>query len=57
MITGRAVHVLIEGRVQGVWYRAWVEKMALALGLSGWVRNRHNGAVEVVFQGPSKRVA
>ncbi len=53
----RKAHVSIEGRVQGVGYRAWVETTALALDLSGWVRNRHDGSVEAVFQGPPGRVA
>src|SRR5262249_40683190 len=46
-----AVRVVIEGRVQGVGYRAWTERMALALALTGWVRNRREGAVEAVFAG------
>jgi acylphosphatase len=52
----RTVHVRIEGRVQGVGFRAFVERNALALGLEGWVRNRRDGAVEAVFQGPDERV-
>jgi len=47
----QTVHVLISGRVQGVGYRAWVEMAASSLRLSGWVRNRRDGAVEAVFQG------
>ena len=47
----RAVHVMVEGRVQGVDYRAWVEREAQARGLSGWVRNRAGGSVEAVFCG------
>lgn len=47
----RTVHVLIEGRVQGVYYRAWTEQNARDLGLSGWVRNTRGGAVEATFSG------
>ena len=47
----RAVRVRIEGRVQGVGFRAWVEQSAIALGLSGWVRNRRDGGVEACFAG------
>jgi acylphosphatase len=47
----RAVHVVITGRVQGVGFRAFVEREADALRLSGWVRNRRDGTVEAVFAG------
>jgi len=50
------VHVLIEGRVQGVGYRAWCAGEAEARALSGWVRNRKAGGVEAVFSGPSDTV-
>jgi acylphosphatase len=53
----RSVHILVEGLVQGVGYRAWVEARAIALGLDGWVRNRRTGAVEAVFAGPADDVA
>jgi acylphosphatase len=52
----RTIHVRIEGRVQGVGYRAFVERNALALGLEGWVRNRGDGSVEAVFQGPDETI-
>jgi len=47
----RAVHVVISGRVQGVGFRAFVEREAEALRLEGWVRNRRDGTVEAVFAG------
>ncbi len=47
----RAVMVLIEGRVQGVWYRGWTVDTARALGLDGWVRNRRDGSVQALFSG------
>jgi acylphosphatase len=53
----RAVHLRIEGSVQGVGYRAWTRRAALSLGLSGWVRNRPDGSVEAHVQGADEAVA
>jgi acylphosphatase len=53
----RSVRIRIEGRVQGVGYRYWVERTAGPLALAGWVRNRRDGAVEAVFSGPPDKVA
>lgn len=50
------IHVLISGRVQGVWFRANTKKKAKQLGLKGWVRNTNNGCVEAFFQGDEKKV-
>lgn len=49
--------VRIQGRVQGVGYRAWVEYRAQAAGLEGWVRNRSDGSVEALFAGTARAVA
>lgn len=46
-----ARHLIISGRVQGVWYRAWTIETAISLGIAGWVRNRHGGEVEAHVQG------
>ena len=53
----KAVHVIISGRVQGVWYRGWACEQAKGLGLSGWVRNRRDGTVEAVFAGDTDPVS
>src|SRR5262245_60510349 len=50
-------HVMIRGRVQGVGYRDFTERAALSRGLTGWVRNRRDGAVEAVLAGPPALVA
>ncbi|MFG1286115.1 acylphosphatase [Xanthobacter versatilis] len=52
----RYVHVMLRGRVQGVGYRAWCARTAEARGLTGFVRNRRDGAVEAVFAGPDALV-
>jgi acylphosphatase len=52
----RTVHVRVEGRVQGVGYRAYVEMNAAQLNIDGWVRNRCDGSVEAVFQGSDAAV-
>ena len=46
----------IHGLVQGVFYRAWSRETASALGLRGWVRNRHDGTVEMLVAGDSTAV-
>ncbi|NDL60249.1 sugar-transfer associated ATP-grasp domain-containing protein [Phytoactinopolyspora mesophila] len=43
-----AVRVIVHGKVQGVGFREYVAKRATRLGLSGWVRNRSDGTVEVL---------
>jgi acylphosphatase len=53
----RTVRVRITGRVQGVGFRYWTERVAAELGLSGRVRNRRDGTVEAQFSGSPEDVA
>jgi len=52
----RRVHVLVSGRVQGVFFRGATHAQMCALGLSGWVRNLADGRVEAVVEGDDARV-
>jgi ADP-ribose pyrophosphatase len=47
----RSIRVRIEGDVQGVGYRDWVRRAASGAGLTGWVRNRRDGSVDMRLQG------
>ena len=49
--------VIIEGRVQGVFFRASTRDEANRLGLNGWVRNLPNGDVEALFEGDKSTVS
>jgi len=42
----------VRGEVQGVGFRYWARRQARAMGLTGYVRNRWDGSVEVVAEGP-----
>ena len=52
----RQAHVIIRGRVQGVWFRQSTLKTATGLGLAGWVRNLASGEVEALFEGKEPAV-
>ncbi|MSO75980.1 MAG: acylphosphatase [Alphaproteobacteria bacterium] len=52
----KCVSVRVEGRVQGVGFRAWVVREAVARGLDGWVRNQGDGRVEALLAGPGAAV-
>jgi len=53
----RQVRFVVSGRVQGVFYRASTQRTAQQMGLSGWVRNRRNGDVELVALGAPDALA
>ena len=48
--------VLVQGHVQGVFFRETTKRRALAAGVVGWVRNRADGTVEAVFEGEREAV-
>ena len=52
----KAVHLLISGKVQGVFYRYTAQKMATRLNLRGWIKNLPNGKVEAVAVGAPSAV-
>lgn len=49
-------HVIISGRVQGVFFRMETRRMAHLIGVKGWVRNMIDGRVEAVFEGDEEKV-
>lgn len=51
-----AVHIVVRGRVQGVWFRASAQERASGLHLTGWVRNRPDGAVELHAEGDPEKL-
>ncbi|UCH71736.1 MAG: acylphosphatase [Thermoplasmatales archaeon] len=50
------VHVIISGKVQGVWFRVSTKQKAEQLGINGWVKNTHEGDVEAILQGEEEPV-
>ena len=52
----KRVHVIVSGRVQGVFFRAETKSKAVSLNLTGWVRNLPDGKVDAVFEGKEKNV-
>ena len=49
-------HLLIKGKVQGVYYRASAKDKAIELSLTGWVKNTPAGDVEAVVTGPQTAI-
>lgn len=56
MNTKRA-HIIVRGRVQGVFFRATTQEAAVLIGVRGWVRNSPDGAVEIVAEGNDAQIA
>jgi acylphosphatase len=52
----KRIHLIVRGRVQDVFFRASTQREARRLGLTGWVRNRPDGAVELVAEGEEDQV-
>jgi len=48
--------VIVEGRVQGVFFRHHTQEAAFRFGVKGWVKNRRDGRVEALFEGDKDRV-
>ena len=50
------VHVLVTGRVQGVFFRQATKVIAIKNNVTGWVRNLDDGRVEILIEGENKSV-
>ncbi len=51
-----AKHIVVHGRVQGVGFRYFVQLAAMRLGLTGDVRNSPDSTVEIIVEGPARRI-
>jgi acylphosphatase len=52
----KQVQAVVRGRVQGVFFRASAQREAKRLGLTGWVRNRNDGSVELCAEGEEEEL-
>ncbi|MBU0471714.1 MAG: acylphosphatase [Nanoarchaeota archaeon] len=50
------VHIIVNGHVQGVFFRHYTKKTAVSLGLKGYAKNKEDGTVEVVAEGPEDKL-
>ncbi len=55
-MTEARYHIIVKGRVQGVFYRSNTRRNALELGLNGWVKNLPDGRVEIVVEGEEDQI-
>mgnify|MGYP000878876184 CR=1 FL=1 len=49
-------HLVISGKVQGVGFRYWLQKLAIEKNICGWVKNKTSGNVEALIVGEEKKV-
>lgn len=56
MIHKQKVHIIVSGRVQGVFFRDFTCRRAQSLGLCGWVKNTRDGNVEIVAEGDREKI-
>ena len=52
----QAIHIIVHGQVQGVWFRAGTKEKAGELGILGWVKNRPEGTVEIIAEGEKSQL-
>ncbi len=50
------VHLIVKGKVQGVFYRATAKKIADEIGITGWVKNTPDDCVEIVASGSQQEL-
>jgi acylphosphatase len=55
-MSAKRVNIVVRGRVTGVFFRAAAQREARRLGITGWVRNRSDGSVEVLAEGEEEAV-
>jgi acylphosphatase len=55
-MTVKRIRCQVQGVVQGVFYRAHTKEWARQLGLTGWVRNKPDGSVEILAEGDEKKL-
>lgn len=53
----KAYHIIVKGKVQGVFYRRSTYKKAMELSVDGWVRNLENGDVEIEAEGAPEAIS
>lgn len=53
----KTTHIIVQGRVQGVFFRDYTQKQAQQLNLTGWVRNLRDGTVNAVLCGSEDNIS